>query len=689
MNKNKYFDRELSWLSFNYRVLQEAKDKTVPPLERLKFLAIYSSNLDEFFRVRVASLRSLLSLKQKAQKKLQFEPDNLLESIKETVSKQQEEFGNIYRKQVLPELEKNNIYLVDEHNLLNDHKDYLISFFYDKLVPYIQPVLLDKNKVSTFLHNKSIYLAVCLTTKTKSKGTTSRRVRRKYAILEIPSETLGRFITLPQLRNKNYVMFLDDVIRIFLPEVFPGYNIESCYSVKLTRDAELYIDDEFSGNLLQKIQKGLSKRTTGVPSRFLYDNQIPKPFLKFLREALSLKNDDLIEGGKYHNFNDFFSFPSFNLNELKYEPMPPIVSKELKPGNSIFDTISKKDILLSFPYQSYGYVLQFLEEAANDVDVKSIRISLYRVASESLVIRSLIKAVQNGKKVTVFVEVKARFDEVSNFSSAEALQNAGVTVLYSFPGLKVHAKLCIVERMENEKVQFYTYFGTGNFNEKTARIYCDHALLTKSQEMANDAVNIFEFLIHKNDKQSFNHLLVAPFNMRQSFLQLIENEIKNTADGKNASITIKLNSLEDRKMIKKLYEASQAGVKIQIIVRGICCLVPGIEGMSKNITVISIVDRFLEHTRIYVFHNDGEELVYVASADWMRRNLSRRIEVAFPVYDKRIKSQLLKLLELQLRDNTKAREIDALQLNEYRSSPGRKKMRSQYEIYNYIKKVNS
>jgi polyphosphate kinase len=464
--------------------------------------------------------------------------------------------------------------------------------------------------------------------------------------------------------------------------------VESFYSVKLTRDAELYIDDEFTGNLLQKIQKGLSKRTTGVPSRFLYDKQMPKPFLKFLQEALDLRNDDLIEGGKYHNFNDFFGFPSFGLDELEYEPMPPVTCKDLNPDSSVFDSISREDILLSFPYQSYGYVLQFLEEAANDVDVKSIRISLYRVASESLVIRSLIKAAQNGKKVTAFVEVKARFDEVSNFSSAEALQNAGVNVLYSFPGLKVHAKLCIVERKEKEGIRFYSYFGTGNFNEKTARIYCDFALLTKNQEMAKDVVKVFNYLINKNGKQKFNHLLVAPFNMRQSFVKLIDNEIENASKGKGAGITIKMNSLEDRKMIKKLYEASQAGVKIRIIVRGICCLIPAVKGLSENISVISIVDRFLEHARVYVFNNADKELVYIASADWMKRNLSRRIEVAFPVYDKKIKSQLLNKIEIQWNDNTKARELDATQSNKYRSLPKRKKLRSQYAIYDYIKRLN-
>ena len=397
----------------------------------------------------------------------------------------------------------------------------------------------------------------------------------------------------------------------------------------------------------------------------------------------------MIEGGRYHNFNDFFSFPNFNLTKLEFEPLPPIVSKDFDKYNSAFDAISEKDVLLSFPYQSYGYVLKFLEEAANDPDVKTIKITLYRVASDSLVIRSLIKAVENGKKVTTFVEVKARFDEESNFSSGEALQNGGVKVLYSFPGLKVHSKLCVVERVEKGKTNFYTYLGTGNFNEKTARIYCDHALFTKDKQIAKDANNVFKFLLNKDEEQSFDKLLVAPFNMRSTFVSLIDNEIKNSKGGKKAEIIIKLNSIEDRKMIKKLYEASQAGVKIKLIVRGICCLIPGKKRLSKNISAISIVDRFLEHARIYVFHNGGKKIMYVASADWMRRNLSRRIEVAFPILDKKIKAQLLKLIELQWNDNTKARVIDAEQKNEYRTSKSKKKIRSQYEIYDYIKEINS
>ena len=688
--KDIFFNRELSWLSFNYRVLQEAKDKNVPLFERLKFLAIYSSNLDEFFRVRVASLRSLLALKTKTQKKLQFEPQKLLEDIKATVNKQQDEFGRIYREEIIPELKKNNIYIVDDKNFPKSSKEYLQLYFSDKIAPVIQTLVIDATETSTFLQNKALYFALCITEKVKS-GRQRKNVSAKYeyAIVEIPSDKLGRFITLPAIKGKNYVMFLDDVIKLFLPQIFPSHKIISCYSIKLTRDAELYIDDEFTGNLLAKIKKGLSKRKTGVPSRFLYDSRMPKEFLKTLRDVLNLKKDDLIEGGRYHNFNDFFSFPNFNLSGLEYEPLPPVTCSDFDKHNSVFDAISEKDILVSFPYQSYEYVLKFLEEAAVDPNVKSVKITLYRVASESLVVRSLLKAVKNGKKVIAFVEVKARFDEEANFSSGEALQNGGVTVLYSFPGLKVHSKLCVVERVENGKTNFYTYLGTGNFNEKTARVYCDHALFTKDKQMGKDAKNVFKFLLTKKDQLSFEKLLVAPFNLRSTFTQLIDNEIKTAGEGKKAEIIIKLNSLEDRKIIKKLYEASQAGVRIKIIVRGICCLIPGKKGLSENISVLSIVDRFLEHARIYVFYNNGNKLIYVASADWMRRNLNRRIEVAFPILDNNLKRNLLKVIELQWNDNIKSRKIDVAQKDKYKMSRRKMKIRSQYEIYNYINKINT
>jgi polyphosphate kinase len=686
MAENIFFDRELSWLSFNYRVLQEAKDPAVPLYERIKFLAIYSANLDEFFRVRIASIRSLLNLKEKSREELPFQPRILLKKIRETVNAQQEEFGRIFREEIIPGLNSENIYLVNELSLNESQKEFVKSYFPDRVLPYVQPTLLDKNKISTFLHNRAIYLAVKLRSKKKSKPAgRAKQQRFRHAIAEVPSDKLGRFVSLPSVNGKHFVMFLDDIIRINLPSLFPGYHIESCYSVKLTRDAELYIDDEFSGDLLYKIKKGLSKRKTGLPSRFLYDKEMPADFLKLLRDTLQLKKDDLIPGGKYHNFNDFFGFPKFNKLHLEYETMPPLNCKELDGVVSMFDVISQKDILLSFPCQSYGYVLKFLEESADDVNVKSIKITLYRVAEDSLVIRSLIKAAENGKDVAAFVEVKARFDEETNFASADKLVKAGVKVYFSFPGLKVHSKLCLIERTEKGISKLYSYLSTGNFNEKTSRIYSDYGLLTSNRDFGKEIKKVFSFLERKSEKGKFNHLLVAPFNLRKKLLHLIDAEIQNALEGKHAEITLKLNSLEDRKMIKKLYEASEAGVKIKLIIRGICCLVPGIRGLSENIQGISIVDRFLEHSRVYIFYNNGDKKYFLSSADWMKRNLSRRVEVAFPVYDKDSQKQLQKMIDLQWSDNQKARIIDPKQSNSYKISNEEKKIRSQYEIYKLMK----
>ena len=686
MSENTFIDRELSWLSFNYRVLQEAKDHSLPLYERIKFLAIYSSNLDEFFRVRVASIRSLLDLKEKSQKALTFQPRVLLKKIKDEVHNQQEEFGKIYKNEIIPELNAEKIYLLNEQSLDEDKKAFVKNFFIDQVVTFVQPILLDKNKISTFLHNKAIYLAVKLKSRKKPGPTgKSKSQRFKYAIVEIPADKLGRFVTLPSENGKHFVMFLDDIIRVNLPLLFPGYQIESCYSIKLTRDAELYIDDEFSGNLQDKIKKGLSKRKTGVPSRFLFETEMPEEFLKILRQTLQLKKDDLIPGGKYHNFNDFFSFPIFRKSHLEYEKMPSLNCRDLDGLISLFEIISKKDILLSFPYQSYGYVLKFLEAAADDINVKSINITLYRIAANSLIVRSLVKAAENGKIVTAFVEVKARFDEETNFTSADMLEKAGVKVYFSFPGLKVHSKICLVERVEKNKSKYYSYLSTGNFNEKTARIYSDYGLLTANREIGQEIKKVFNFLERKSKSEKFKHLLVAPFNLRKSLTQLIENEINNSKEGKYAEIILKLNSLEDRKMIKKLYEASCVGVKIRIIVRGICCLVPGINGLSENIEAISIVDRFLEHSRVYMFYNDGSKKYFLSSADWMKRNLSRRVEVAFPIYNKELQKLLQKMLDLQWNDNQKARMIDHEQSNAYKILNEKKKIRSQYDFYELFK----
>ncbi|OGU34123.1 MAG: polyphosphate kinase 1, partial [Ignavibacteria bacterium GWB2_35_6b] len=444
-----------------------------------------------------------------------------------------------------------------------------------------------------------------------------------------------------------------------------------------------------TGNLLAKIKKGLSKRDTGVPSRFLFDKNISKPFLKFLRESLSLDKEDLVPGGKYHNFSDFFSFPNTKNKKLEFAGMPQLKHAGIEKHKDIFDAIKAKDRALFFPYHSYNYVVEFLNSAANDPDVISIKVTQYRVAKDSAVVKAMIDAVKNGKDVMVFVEVKARFDEELNIQWAEEMEKAGVKVFYSFPGLKVHAKLALVTRIENGKEVKYSYFGTGNFNEKTAKIYSDIALFTKDERLTTEAEYVFKFLSGEEVDYDFQHLLVAQFNMRKELLKLIDNEIQFVREGNEAKITLKLNSLEDRKMIKKLYEAGTAGVKINIIIRGICCLIPGVEGLSENINVISILDRYLEHSRVYIFHNGGDEKIYAASADWMKRNLSRRVEVAFPIYDLKIKKEIKDIVALQLKDKIKARVIDKDNLNEYQKTKSRIKISSQTASYNYLKKKNS
>ncbi len=685
MKEQKYFNRELSWLSFNYRVLQEAKDKSLPLLERIKFLAIYSSNLDEFFRVRVASLRSLLDLQKKSAKDLPFEPNKLLQEIKRTVHKQQEEFGIIFRDEIIPLLSKENIFLLDESNYDEAQGLYISDYFDENISSLIQPILLDKNNISTFLRNKSIYLAVRLEKK-KSTGVGKEKAKKRYryAIVEIPTEKQKRFAVLPSKDGKNYLTTLDDLIRTNLSKLFPGYVVDSCYSIKLTRDAELYIDDEFNGDLLQKIKKGLSKRKTGAPSRFLFDKNMPKDFLKVIKESLNLSKEDLMPGGKYHNLNDLFDFPDFGLKHLVYEPLKPLPSKTFENNNSYFKSITLKDVLLNFPYQSYNYVIKFLSEAANDKNVTSIGITLYRLANNSKIVEQLIAAAKNGKKVEAFIEVKARFDEELNFSSAETLEKAGVMVYYSFPKLKVHSKLCLIARNENGKNVFYSYIATGNFNEITAKVYSDFALFTKNQSIGSDIKRVLKILSRKSEKENFEHLLVAPFNLRKSLNELIDNEIENANAEKKAEIILKLNSLEDWKMIDKLYEASNAGVKIKIIVRGICCLIPGVNGLSKNIKVRSIVDRFLEHSRVYIFHNNGNKKYFISSADFMRRNLNRRIEVALPIFDERIKNYLQSFIDFQLNDNVKARIINKTQNNKFviaGINNNSELIRSQYKIY--------
>ena len=672
------FNREISWLGFNHRVLQEARDESVPLHEKIKFMAIFSSNLDEFFRVRVAALRNLLALKEKTQKKLEFNPAELLNRIHEYVNQQQEELGDTYRNIILKGLRDNNIFLIDAEDANENQREFIQQYFEHEIYPFLQPVFLFKAKVTYFLQNHALYMAVKLFSKDAVNTTSSRA---KYALLEIPTRFLPRFVTLPGDADNHFIMFLDDIIRAFLHTIFTGYTIDSAYAIKLTRDAEIYIDDEFSGDLVDKIRKGISRRKTGVPSRFLYDLNMPKTFIKFLSEALHLSKEDLIPGGRYHNFSDFFSFPALGAEDLRYDKLLPVSGKSFSTNTPLFKSIGKKDILLHFPYHSYSPVIDFLKAAAEDKEVASIYMTLYRVSSGSQIINNLMLAAQNGKKVTVFVEIKARFDEESNIKWAEELQRSGVKVLYSFPGLKVHAKLCLVRRSDKD----FVYLATGNFNEKTARIYTDFGMFTCRRSITSEIIRVFSYLESRKNELQLKTLLVAPFNMRQTFYSLIDNELKNAESGKPASIILKLNSLEDRKIIQKLYLASQAGVKIELIIRGICCLVPGVKNLSENINVISIIDRYLEHTRIFVFHNSGRKKVFIGSADWMRRNLSRRIEVVFPIPDPEIRKNILTILNFQLQDNTKARIITSKIKNEYRKTESDDLVNAQSKTYRFIK----
>lgn len=673
---NKYFDRELSWLAFNHRVLQEAADQSVPLFERIKFLAIFSSNLDEFFRVRVAILRSLL----KGKSKINLESQKLLKKIQKVVNNHQEEYGSII-KEIFTQLKKNNIYLLDSQNLSLSNREFISDYFNRQVFPHIQPMLLAGSDMKVFLKNKGIYLACRLVKKNSLK---SKRKISRISIIEIPADKLSRFVVLPEEKEKKLVMFIDDIIRANLEKIFPGFNIEESYSIKLTRDAELYIDDEYSGDLLEKIKISLSKRNTGLPCRFLYDSQMPKNLLKILKKVFILKKEDLIPGGRYHNLNDLFGFPSFGPNSLSFPKHLPHKAPDFLSKASVFKIITKRDQLINFPYQSYEHVINFLDESANDPAVKSIKITLYRVSSDSKVIKALINAAKNKKDVTVFVEVKARFDEESNFKNADELEKAGVKVLYSFPGLKVHCKICLVSRSENAQDKYYAYLSTGNFNEKTAKIYSDFGFFTSDNRITDEVAKVFGLLEQKIKRPEFEHLLVAPFYLRKEFIKKIDNEISNASKGREARITLKLNSLEDKKIIKKLYDASRAGVKINIIVRGICCLIPGVAGLSENINVISIIDRYLEHSRVYIFHNNGEENIYLASADWMTRNFKRRVEIAFPVYSSHTRQFIKGLVSIQLNENVKAREINIKQSNPFVKSNSVKKIRSQFKIYEYL-----
>ncbi len=682
MGSEKYpiIHRDISWLSFNYRVLQEAKDPNVPLLERLKFLAIYSSNLDEFFRVRVANHRNLVRVGRRTRQQFDYDPKALLKQITQIVDKQQEEFSEIFGQQIVPQLEKERIFLRRRLDLGRKQKAFVETYFDENMMPFVQPVLLVKGKIRPFLTNASLYLMVHL--KDKEDG------KKQYAIVKIPSDHLPRFIRLPSLNGRRELIMLDDIVRHCLTRMFPGYDILDTYSIKLTRDAELYIDDEFSGDLVAKIKNSLSKRQVGPASRFIYDREMPKALLTFLMATFNLKKEDLLVEGRYHNNSDFFKFPDFGLDHLKNKALPALPYQPLENTQDFFAAIRARDHLIAPPYHFYKSVVRFFEEAANDPAVTHIKITQYRVAQQSRIMNALIEAVEAGKQVFVFIEVKARFDEEANLEWGEKLEQAGIKVQYSMPGLKVHSKMALIRREEDGHEQFYTYLSTGNFHEVTAKIYCDFGLFTVDERLTGEVARLFTFLeTEQTPYQGFEHLLVGQFNLRSQLEQRIDWEVKNAKKGKASGITLKMNGIHDEKMIQKLYDASRAGVPIRLIVRGICSIKPGMPGLSENIEGVSIVDRYLEHGRVFIFHNDGEEEIFLSSADWMTRNLSWRIEAIFPIFDKNIKKQLKDIIELQWRDNVKARILDETQENRYRDINADFPIQSQVETYYYFKRL--
>ena len=693
--KNTYVNRELSWLKFNARVLQEAADEKVPLLERLRFAGIFSNNLDEFFKVRYATVKRV-AMNESSDKELGVHAKELLEEITKEVIQLQDESLSIINT-ITEELEKEQIFIVNEKTLLPEHEAFVNTYFYDKVRPALFTIILNDLEKFPQLKDDVAYLAVKMTLKEDEKASgvqkffSSKAYKEKiqYALIELPT-TLNRFIELPQVDDKHYIIMLDDVIRFCLHLIFSIFNYESLSAnmIKITRDAELDIDDDLSKSFVEKISSSVEDRRKGAPVRFVYDKTIDKDTLHFLIEKMGIVNtDSVIPGGRYHNRRDYMSFPSLGRTDLTYASIHPLPVKGLTSEESLLKKIAEKDYLQFTPYHTFSNIIWFLREAALDPKVKSVKITIYRLAKNSQVVNSLINAVKNGKKVTVQIELQARFDEESNIRYAEQLKAEGVKLIFGVRGLKVHSKICVIEREEGKGIKRYGFISTGNFNESTAKVYTDYTLFTANQDILKEVNKVFNFFETNYNIQKYKHLIVSPHYTKKILKQLIEEEIKNAKAGKEAYIKLKMNNITSYKMIDKLYEASRAGVKIQMIVRGICCLVPGIEGMSENIEVISIVDKFLEHPRLFIFGNNGNPKVYISSADWMTRNISFRVEVGCPIYDETIKQELIDTFEISWADNVKARVIDQAQDNHYRphTLPAQ---RSQVALYEYYQQKN-
>ncbi|WP_339623805.1 polyphosphate kinase 1 [uncultured Winogradskyella sp.] len=674
-DKNIYINRELSWLQFNARVLQEAADEQVPLIERLRFLGIFSNNLDEFFKVRYATVKRIYEAGKGGKSELGgIKAGDLLEEITQIVIKQQSTSLEILET-IGNKLEDQDIYIIKENEINEDHHSFIKNYFYEEVSPALVVIVLNEDVAIPELKDSAAYLTIKMS---NSKG------KDQFALIEI-SKAMDRFVVLPMKDDKNYIIMVDDLIRYCLDDIFNIFNYDSisAHMIKITRDGELDFDSDLSKSFISKISESVKDRQSGDPVRFVYDKNIDRDTLDFLLDIMEIdKKDSIIPGGRYHNRRDYMDFPSLGRNDLLYNKIKPLPVKGLSLEESIFKTIAKKDYLIYAPYHTFSYVVKFLREAALDPKVKTIKITIYRLAQISHVASSLINAAKNGKKVTVSIELRARFDEEANINYAEQMQAAGVNMLFGVTGLKVHSKMCVIEREENNKLVRYGFVSTGNFNESTAKFYTDFTLLTANSKLLKDINKVFNFFEVNYKINRYKHIITSPHYTTSKLFALIDTEIENVKKGKPAYIKLKLNSISSYKMIDKLYEASSAGVKIQMIVRGLCCLVPGVKGMSENIEVISIIDKFLEHTRLYMFCNNDSPKIYISSADWMTRNIENRVEVSCPIYDKDIKEELQDLFEICWSDNVKARVINESQDNRYRVN-NKKKIRSQFETYDY------
>ena len=677
-----YINREISWLDFNARVLQEANDVHVPLLERLRFLGIFSNNLDEFFQVRYATVKRIAQSSKTGKRVFAGRSAQaLLKEITNKVIDLQDESLEILNG-IYKEMERENIFFIDQNEVKPEQQDFLKNYFIQNVNPALVTIILSQNRDQDLSANKA-FLIVTMTLNQTSEN------QNIYALIEMPKDA-KRFVVLPKNGDgKQYIMMLDDLIRYHFHMIFSFFNYKSiqAHMVKITRDAELDLEEDVSISYLEKITLSVKDRMISDPVRLVYDKEIPDQTLCFVMEKLNIDStDSLIPGGKYHQRRDYMNFPSLDRPDLLYSSFPPLRIPMLSMEENILDAIDQKDYLLNTPYQDFSYVIKFLREAALDPKVKSIKITIYRLSKSSLIVSALINAAKNGKKVLVQIELQARFDEENNINFAEQLESAGVQLIFGIPGLKVHSKICIIERQHDKKNRRYGFISTGNFNESTAKIYTDYTLFTTNQKILKEVNKVFNFLEVSYKIKKYKHLIVSPHYTASVISKMIDNEIENHQKGLPSGISLKLNNITNYPLVEKLYQASQAGVKIKMIVRGICCLVPGVKGLSENITVLSVVDKFLEHSRVIIFENAGEKKIYLSSADFMTRNIENRIEVACPVYDKELQQQILDTFELSWKDNTKARIVNQNPQNKMvKSKAGDKIQRSQWTTYDYYK----